>query len=115
MYSQEFVLCLSPPLSLYSDGAVSLSSLVRMANEIGLAGLHRAKARCLVSLGETAVALPSERKASMEREEEEGCRVEEGKEGVLGGREMGDGGLMVAGETPGSSAKSLFIALSFVI
>lgn len=50
-----------PSHSLYCDGAVSLSSLVRVANEIGLAGLHRAKALCLVSLGETAVALPSER------------------------------------------------------
>lgn len=59
-----------PSHSLYCDGAVSLSSLVRVANEIGLAGLHRAKALCLVSLGETAVALPSER---------------EGKKGGVGG------------------------------
>ena len=49
-----------PSLSLFCVGAVSLSSLVRVANEIGLAGLHRAKALCLVSLGETTVALPSE-------------------------------------------------------
>lgn len=70
----------SLPLSLYCDGAVSLSSLVRVANEIGLAGLHRAKALCLVSLGETAVAPPSER----EGKEEGVCGAEEGKERVLG-------------------------------
>lgn len=56
-------------LSLHCDGAVSLSSLVRVANEIGLAGLHRAKALCLVSLGETAVAPPREREAKMQRGE----------------------------------------------
>lgn len=33
-----------------------------MANEIGLAGLQKAKALRLVSLGESAVAPPSERK-----------------------------------------------------
>lgn len=65
---------------------MSLSSLVRVANEIGLAGLHKAKALWLVSLGETAVALPSEREGSMEKEEGV-CRAEKGK--VLGGREMG--------------------------
>lgn len=52
---------LSLSLLLHCDGAVSLSSLVRMANEIGLAGLHKAKALRLVSLGESAVAPPSER------------------------------------------------------
>lgn len=87
MYSEEFVLCRCPPplppLSLYCDGAVSLSSLVRVANEIGLAGLHRAKALCLVSLGETAVALPSKREGRIEGEEGV-CRAEEGKEKVLG-------------------------------
>lgn len=75
-------------LSLYCDEAVSLSSLVRVANEIGLAGLHKAKALWLVSLGETAVALPSEREGSMVKEEGI-CRAEEGKEEVFGGREMG--------------------------
>lgn len=40
-----------------------------MANGIGLAGLHRAKALCLVSLGETAAAPPSERKGRMEKDE----------------------------------------------
>lgn len=50
------------PPSLRRDGAVSLSSLVRVANEIGLAGLHKAKALRLVSLGKSAVAPPSERK-----------------------------------------------------
>lgn len=40
-----------------------------MANGIGLAGLHRAKALCLVSLGETAVAPPSEREGRMEKDE----------------------------------------------
>lgn len=87
MYSEEFVLSFFfLPLSLYCDGAVSLSSLVRVANEIGLAGLHRAKALCLVSLGETAVAPPSERQGRMEKEEGV-CRAEEGKERVLrGGR-----------------------------
>lgn len=74
----------SLPLSVYCDGAVSLSSLVRVANEIGLAGLHRAKALCLVSLGETAVAPPTER----EGKEEGVCRVEEGKEKHFGGRDM---------------------------
>lgn len=79
VYLEEFVLCrfFSSPLffpsplilSLHCDGAVSLSSLVRVANEIGLAGLHRAKALCLVSLGETAVAPPSEREAKMQRGE----------------------------------------------
>lgn len=59
---------------------MSLSSLVRVANEIGLAGLHRAKALCLVSLGETAVAPPSER----EEKEEGVCRAEEGKGRLLG-------------------------------
>lgn len=54
-------LSLSLSLLLHCDGAVSLSSLVRMANEIGLAGLHKAKALRLVSLGESAVAPPSER------------------------------------------------------
>lgn len=53
---------LSVCLRLHCDGAVSLSSLVRVANEIGLAGLHKAKALRLVSLGESAVAPPSERK-----------------------------------------------------
>lgn len=64
MYSEEFVsfLSLSLALRLHCDGAVSLSSLVRVANEIGLAGLHKAKALRLVSLGESAVAPPSERK-----------------------------------------------------
>lgn len=61
---------------------MSLSSLVRVANEIGLAGLHRAKALCLVSLGETAVAPPSEREGRMEKEERV-CRAEEGKEKLL--------------------------------
>lgn len=72
MYSEEFVLCcffLSLSLSLYCDGAVLLSSLVRVANGIGLAGLHRAKALCLVSLGETAVAPPSKREGRMEKDE----------------------------------------------
>lgn len=71
MYSEEFVLCLFFPLSpyLHCDGAVSLSSLVRVANGIGLAGLHRAKALCLVSLGETAVAPPSEKEGRMEKDE----------------------------------------------
>lgn len=55
-------LSLSLALRLHCDGAVSLSSLVRVANEIGLAGLHKAKALRLVSLGESAVAPPSERK-----------------------------------------------------
>lgn len=73
------VVSFSLSLSLYCDGAVSLSSLVRVANEIGLAGLHRAKALCLVSLGETAVAPPSEREGRMEKEEGV-CRAEEGKE-----------------------------------
>lgn len=70
-------------LSLYCDGAVSLSSLVRVANEIGLAGLHRAKALWLVSLGETAVALPCEREGRMEKEERV-CGAEEAKKKVLG-------------------------------
>lgn len=61
---------------------MSLSSLVRVANEIGLAGLHRAKALCLVSLGETAVALPSEREGRMEKEEGV-CRAEEAKERLV--------------------------------
>lgn len=78
---------LSFSLSLCCDGAVSLSSLVRVANEIGLAGLHRAKALCLVSLGETAVASPSEREGTMEKEEGV-CRAEEGKERLFGGRKM---------------------------
>lgn len=68
-----------PCLSLHCDGAVSLSSLVRVANEIGLAGLHRAKALCLVSLGETAVAPPSEREERMEGEEGVCGEEEEGK------------------------------------
>lgn len=79
-------------LSLYCDGAVSLSSLVRVANEIGLAGLHKAKALWLVSLRETAVALPSEREGSMEKEEGV-CRAEEGKGKVFWGK--GDGRLNV--------------------
>lgn len=54
-------------LCISCNGAVLLSSLVRVANEIGLAGLHRAKALCLVSLGETAVAPPSENEGRMER------------------------------------------------
>lgn len=80
MYSEEFVLCL---YSLYCDGDVSLSSLVRVANEIGLAGLHRAKLLCLVSLGETAVAPPSE----VLEKYKDGRRVssvEEGKERTRG-------------------------------
>lgn len=40
-----------------------------MANGIGLAGLHRAKALCLVSLGETAAAPPSKREGRMEKDE----------------------------------------------
>lgn len=70
-------------LSLYCDGAVSLSSLVRVANEIGLAGLHRAKALCLVSLGETAVAPPSEREGRMEKEDGF-YRADEHKERLFG-------------------------------
>lgn len=69
-----------PSQSLYCDGAVSLSSLVRVANEIGLAGLHRAKALCLVSLGETAVASPSEREGRMEKRVGVGGWVVEQKE-----------------------------------
>lgn len=34
-----------------------------------MAGLHRAKALCLVSLGETAAAPPSERKGRVEKDE----------------------------------------------
>lgn len=59
-----------------------------MANEIGLAGLHRAKALCLVSLGETVVAPPSER--GKEGKKEAGVRSWRGRgqgEG-LGGRGM---------------------------
>ena len=48
---------------------MSLSFLVRVANGIGLAGLHRAKALCLVSLREKAVAPPSEREGKMEKDE----------------------------------------------
>jgi len=40
-----------------------------VANGIGLAGLHRAKALCLVSLREKAVAPPSEREGKMEKDE----------------------------------------------
>lgn len=58
-----------------------------MANEIGLAGLHRAKALCLVSLGETAVAPPSERGGRMEKEEGV-CRADEGMERLFRGEEM---------------------------
>lgn len=88
MYSEEFVLCLfSLSPSLYCDGAVLLSSLVRVANGIGLAGLHRAKALRLVRLGETAVAPPSERKGRMEKDEGV-YRAEEGKRKDSGGREM---------------------------
>lgn len=90
MYSEEFVLCrFFPSQSLYCDGAVSLSSLVRVANEIGLAGLHRAKALCLVSLGETAVASPSEREGRMEKRVGVGCGAEgESKGRLFGGMEM---------------------------
>lgn len=61
---------------------MSLSSLVRVANEIGLAGLHRAKALCLVSLGETAVAPPSEREGRMEKDGF--YRADEHKERLFG-------------------------------
>ncbi|CAB1441025.1 unnamed protein product [Pleuronectes platessa] len=67
----------------------------RVANEIGLAGLHRAKALCLVSLGETTVALPSEGEGRM-GEEEEVRREEEGEERVSGGK--GDVGFIVEKE-----------------
>lgn len=40
-----------------------------MANGVGLAGLHRAEALCLASLGETAAAPPSERKGRVEKDE----------------------------------------------
>lgn len=63
MRSEKFVLSLFPSLSCV--GTVSLSSLVRVANGIGLAGLHRAKAMCLVSLGKTTAASPSEREGKI--------------------------------------------------
>ena len=48
---------------------MSLSSLVRVANGIGLAGLHWAEALCLVSLGETSVAPPSKGEGRMEKDD----------------------------------------------
>lgn len=48
---------------------MSLSSLVRVANGIGLAGLHWAEALCLVSLEETSVAPPSKREGRMKKDD----------------------------------------------
>ena len=98
MYSEEFVLCRFFFL-LYCDGAVSLSSLVRVANEIGLAGLHRAKALCLVSLGETTVPSPSEREGRME---EEGGGFVERKRASKGFWGKGEGKLIVKRKTCGN-------------
>lgn len=76
-----------------------------MANEIGLAGLHKAKELCLVSLGETAVALPSEREERMETERgfAEHKRARKG----FGGR--GDGRLIVERKTHKSQLSNLIL------
>lgn len=68
MYSEVFARFFFAFSPFYFDGAVSLSFLVRVANGIGLAGLHKAKAQCLVSLGEMAAAPPSKREGRMERD-----------------------------------------------
>lgn len=75
-----------------------------MANEIGLAGLHRAKALCLVSLGETAVAPPSERGKEGKRRR----GLVERKRARKGFWGKGDGRLTVERKTPGN-VTALFI------